>query len=150
MNDNYFQALLTEDSIERIASAIRARFENKVFAIASCEYADSENAEPRLILSAKFNSEWTTPPRDKENEMVRVFKKGVDKNFEGEVENKSWLAFSAGGYFWSWHVRDGKFDDYFTPVFCFEHNKMTIINRAPAGKGCLHKHLFQVHEKYEE
>lgn len=132
---NHWFGALTIDNIDSVAEVVRGIL-NSQFAIAEASYCDSEHADLRLIsASTQVNSEWTTEPA---REAVRVFRDN----------GNAWFGFSAGGYLWAFHARDDgerDHDDYRYPYFVFEHSKFTVTQRAPAGKGYLHKRAFGAH-----
>ena len=134
INKRWF-GVLTSSNLEQVAGVIREILAGR-FAIAEASYCDSGNADLRFISpDCMIDSRWTSSPAQ---EPVRVFRD----------DNNAWIGFSAGGYFWSFNARMGDkqdHDDYRYPYFLFEHDKFTVTQRAPAGKGYLHKRAFGAH-----
>lgn len=132
---NHWFGVLTIKNIEAVAEQVRQILARR-FAIAEASYCDSKNADLRLIsANSQTDSQWTSAPHDKQ---VRVF-------YDGD---HVWFGFSAGGFLWTFTARpDDKQDheDYRYPYFVFERDKFTVTNRAPAGKGYLHKRAFGAH-----
>lgn len=134
--DRRWFGVLTNENIEGVVAVVREIVKGR-FCIAEAEYCDSSNANLRLISpDCATDSRWTSTP---EKEQVRLFT---------EDDGRKWFGFSAGGYFWSFNARaDGRPDheDYRYPYFVFEYDKFTVTQRAPAGKGYLHKRAFGAH-----
>jgi hypothetical protein len=138
INRRWF-GVLRANNIDEVAEVIREILAGR-FAIAEASYCDSANADLRLITAdCQIDSRWTSDPSQ---EPVRVFRD----------DERAWIGFSAGGYFWSFGARmdDGlDHDDYRYPYFSFEYDKFTVTQRAPAGKGYLHKRAFGAHRNGE-
>lgn len=134
INNRWF-GVLTTANVDAVAAQVREILSGRI-AIAEASYCDSQNANLRLISAdCRTDSRWTSAPHDQQ---VRVFRDG----------DHVWFGFSAGGYLWSFTARpDGKQDhaDYRYPYFVFEYDKFTVTDRAPAGKGYLHKRAFGAH-----
>lgn len=138
-----YWGVLNEHNIYSIAARVRLYFYDKFFAIAVTNHIDSDAPQLSLHTNLKFNSSWT----DGNKEQVRVFDKGDDHIFVGC--SSPWMSWSANGYLWSFHPAPGNssnHNNYLFPYFKFNQDRMTIVYRAPAGKGCLHMYAYVVQE----
>lgn len=135
INGNWF-GILNASNVEQVAEVVRRMIVGKHIAIAEARFCDGHEAHLDLIAAdCEIDSRWATEPV---LEPVRVFKQ------PGMLS----IGFSAGGYSWVFRGRqdDGHdHEDYYYAYFKFEHNKFTVTERAPAGKGYLHKRVFGAH-----
>ena len=140
INNRWF-GVLTDDNIEAVVVVVREILKGRL-AIAEALYCDGVHADLRLISAdCEIDSRWTSQPY---NEAVRLFT---------AEDGRKWFGFSAGGYLWTFSAQpDASKDheDYHYPYFSFEYDKFTVIHRAPAGKGYLHKRVFGAHRPAEE
>src|ERR1017187_3218877 len=140
--DKYYtgqwSGVLNEDNIEGVVARIRSILCGEKFSIGSCEYADSGNAEVRLITDAILNPAWTYEPK---NELVRLSK------FD---DGRRWFGLSAGGYAWQWNAAPSGITgnpEKRWPYFVLEQDNFKVEQCAPAGRGYLHKHIFKIQQK---
>lgn len=140
ISDRWF-GVLTNDNIEGVVAVVREILKGR-FAIAEALNCDSEYTTLRLISAdCGTDSQWTSEPY---REQVRLFTDAED--------GRKWFGFSAGGYLWMFTAQPDTtkdHEDYRYPYFSFEYDKFTVTERAPAGKGCLHKRAFGAHREKE-
>ena len=133
--DSRWYGVLTAENIDAVAAQVREIVKGR-FSIAEARYCDGGEAQLELISAdCETNSEWTSNPT---REGVRVFRD----------EGAPWFGFSAGGYLWTFTAREDNKQDhenYRYPYFSFQHDKFTVTQYAPAGKGYLHKRAFGAH-----
>lgn len=133
-----FSGVLNKTNAYRVRDMLMSLLVGNSIVIAEALRCDSNNAELRLVAVDCFiNSEWTTAPVE---EPVRLT----------SSDSSITLMFSAGGYLWMFDGRpdDGAdADDYRYAYFAFDRDRVEIVERAPAGKGALHKRVFAVRDE---
>ncbi len=136
INDRW-QGTLTAGNIEAVVGVLR-RILGGYFTISKCEHADSEFTTLEVHPNAYLNSQWC----DECDTLIRIFVNG----------DRSAINFSAAGYSWDFSSAPAgaapmDHDDFRHAYFKFDGDKVTITQRAPAGKGCKHIYCFAAQTK---
>lgn len=133
--DRNWDGVINEANIHAVAARLNGLLAGKRFAIASLHRADS------LVSSIELQTdcELRNNSGDGNRGLVCITQGGVTP----------YLDFSAGGWCWTMHAAPGASNDHDGHHYAhveFKRTSVTFVQRAPAGKGYLHRHVFKLQD----